>query len=285
MEQGQRRIGAKVDGVAPIVNCALTIPRRQGATCELCRESLNWGLPRPLTIKGNLDRGPLTTPKSLPACCMPPPRFRNGRPLRNQRASIVSAVHRGSPEPPHTKHRWVGDHYHPEGAASCPPIVPLPPLRNSNPLRNEGASHSERGSLTTTSSWRSCLVLPHFYPIFTPLRFIVLPWFYLFLTLFLPHSAPSFLPPFYPVFTPLVKGKMPNLPRFYPIFTPPPIFTLSTVLPRFSPGFTPFLVLRACQFSCFYPRHKTAHFLLVVPGAAPPVHHHLRWPLPSLLIY
>ena len=160
-----------------------------------------------------MDRGPLTTPKSLPACHVPPPRFRNGRPLQNQRASIVSAVHRGSPEPPHTKHGWVGDHYHPEGAASCPPIVPLPPLRNSSPLRNEGASHSERGALTATSSWRYCLVLPHFYPVFTPL----LPRFYPAFTLVLPRCVSSF----YPVFTPFLPCFYPVPPRrFYPRFTP-----------------------------------------------------------------
>ena len=114
----------------------------------------------------------------------------------------MSAVHRGSLEPPHTKHSWVRGHYHPEGAARCLPIVPLPPLRNSSPLRNEGASHRERGALTATSSCPHWLVLPHFYPVFT---------------LFLPRSAPSFLFPFYPVFTPW------------------PVFTLSTVLPPFLP--------------------------------------------------
>ena len=160
---------------------------------------------------------------------------------------------RGITRAPAHQTSWIGDHYHPEGAARCTPIVPLPPIRNSSPLRNEGASHSERGALTATSSCchspflprfypaftlflpRSAPFLPHFYPAFTPFRFVVLPRFYPVFTLFLPCPAPSFLPPFYPVFTPLVKGKMPNLPRFYPTFTPPPVFTLSSVLPRFYP--------------------------------------------------
>ena len=158
--------------------------------------------------------------------------LRNGRPVRNQRASIVSAVHRGSLEPPHTKHSRVGGHYHPEGAARCPPIVPLPPLRNSSPLRNEGASHSERGALTATSSCRHSPFLPRFYPVFTPFCSVFIPLLY---PVFTPFSF-VVLPHFYPVFTPSRSIVFtPVLPRFYPTFTPPPVFTLSSVLPRFYP--------------------------------------------------
>ena len=245
--------------------------RRGGALCELCTRNSNvtrrnlraaprtfeLGLRRPLKIKGP---GALTTPKSLPAYRVPPPRLQNNKSSLKRQAHpkptgqhFVSAVHRGSLEPPHTKHSRVGRHYHPEGAARCPPIVPLLPLQNSRPLQNEGTSHREHGALTATRSCWHRLVLPHFYPVFTPFlsiftpllppfyplftlfRFIVLPRFYPVFTLFLPRSAPSFLPPFYPSFTPLVKGKMPNLPQFYPVFTPRPVFTLSAVLPPFYP--------------------------------------------------
>ena len=126
----------------------------------------------------------------------------------------------------------------PRSRCSLPANRATVALRNNGPLRNEGASHSERGALTATSSCRHSPFLPRFYPVFTPFCSVftpVLPHFYPIFTLFLPRSAPSFLPPFYPVFTPLVKGKMPNLPRFYPVFTPPPVFTLSTVLPRVYP--------------------------------------------------
>ena len=152
-----------------------------------------------------------------------------------------------SPRTP--KQSWIGDHYHPEGAARCAPIVPLLPIQNSNPLRNEGSSHNECGELTATSSCQQWPVLPSFYPAFTPVlhrsspfftsftlfRFVVLPYFYPAFTFFLLRSTPSFLPPFYPNFTPFVKGKIPNLPHFYPVFTAPPVCTLSTVLPRFYP--------------------------------------------------
>ena len=55
---------------------------------------------------------------------------------------------------------------------------------------------------------------------------------------------------------------MPNLPRFYPAFTAPPVFSLSSVLPQFYPS----LVFYAGRFPRFYPKGKTAHFLLVVGG-------------------
>ena len=52
---------------------------------------------------------------------------------------------------------------------------------------------------------------------------------------------------------------MPNLPRFYPTFTSPPVFTLSSVLPKFYP--VPSILHTPIPH--FYPRGKTAHFLLV----------------------
>ena len=173
---------------------------------------------------------------------------------------------RGITRAPVHQTSWIGDHYHPEGAAHCTPIVPLPPIRNSSPLQNEGASHSERGALTATSSCCHSPFLPRFYPVllrfyptFTPLLPRSASLFYPVFTLFLPCPAPSFLTPFYPIFTPFVKGKMPNLPRFYPTFTPPPVFTLSSVLPRFYP--VPSTL--HTPIPRFYPRGKTAHFLLV----------------------
>ena len=170
---------------------------------------------------------------------------------------------RGITRAPAHQTSWIGDHYHPEGAARCTPIVPLPPIRNSSPLRNEGASHSKRGALTATSSCchspflpRFYSVLLRFYPTFTPFlprSASFLPHFYPVFTLFLPCPAPSLLPPFYPIFTPLVKDKMPNLPHFYPTFTPPPFLPSQA----FYPGFTPFLVLCARRFPRFYPKGKT----------------------------
>ena len=106
---------------------------------------------------------------------------------------------------------------------------------------------------------RSAPFLPHFYPTFTPFVPRSASLFYPIFTLFLPCPPLSFLPLFNPVFTPLVKGKMPNLPRFTPLL-PHRQFLPSQA---FYPGFTPFLVLYACRFPRFYPRGKTAHFLLV----------------------
>ena len=118
--------------------------RRQGATHELCHDLVHWRLRRPLNTTSNLDRGPLTTPKPLPAyrATAAPPRstrLQNSCPLRNQRGQHCVHCARGITRAPVHQTNWIGDHYHPEGAARCAPIVPLPPIRNNRPLRNEGA--------------------------------------------------------------------------------------------------------------------------------------------------
>ena len=216
----------KGDKVAPFVNHALAI---QGDKAQLmsCATTLyNWRLPSPLNMTTSLDRGPLTTPKSLPA-------YRASHASKTQLASeiaiasetavhsrtngasIASAVHWGLPEPQHTKQSWIGDHHHPEGAARCQPLVPLPPFKIAVPSKTRGpvtvnAVRSQPQARAVTAHF-----YPDFYPVFTPSHSVVF-------TLVLPRIAPPLL-------------KCPTLPRFYPTFTPPPVFTLSSVLPQFYP--------------------------------------------------
>ena len=204
MEQGQRRTGAKGDGAAPIVNCALTFPRRQGATHELCHDLVHWRLRRPLNTTSNLDRGPLTTPKPLPAyrATAAPPRFH------------WAPKQLSPPEPtgPALRALCTGDHQSPR-APNKLDRGPLPPRRRcslhadlattahpkqQSPPKRGGQSQRTR----CAHSHKLVPFLPRFYPTFTPV---------------LPRSASSF----YPVFTPFLPCFHPvPLHRFYPRFTP-----------------------------------------------------------------
>ena len=196
--------------------------RRQGATHELCHDLVHWRLRRPLNTTSNLDRGPLTTPKPLPAyrATAAPPRYH----------SPPKQLSPAKPTGPALRALCTGDHQSPRTPNKLD-RGPLPPRRRCSlradrataahpkqqaPPKRRG-SHSERGAFTATSSCRHSPFLPRFYPVllrFYPTFTPVLPRFYpvplhrftpllpLF-TLFLPRSAPSFLPPFYPVFTPV----------------------------------------------------------------------------------
>ena len=168
-----------------------------------------------------------------PPCLQDTTRLQNSYSLHNQRGQHCVHCARGITKAPVHQTNWIGDHYHPEGAARCAPIVPLPPIRNSRPLQNEGAVIAN----ALRSQPQARAVTPHFYP--------VLLHFYPTFPPFLPRSASSF----YPVFTPL----LPHC-QFLPS-------------QAFYPSFTPFLVLCACRFPLFYPRGKTAHFLLVSVNA------------------
>ena len=261
--------------------------KRQGATHELCHDLVHWRLRRPLNMTSNLDRGPLTTPKPLPAyrATAAPPRYH----------SPPKQLSPTKPTGPTLRALCTGDHRSPRTPNKLD-REPLPPRRRCSlcadrataahpkqqaPPKRRG-THSERGAFTATSSCRhspflprffpvftpSCSVftplLPCFYPVFTLFRFIVLPHFYPVFTLFLPRSAPSFLPPFLPH---LRRVKC----QTYPVFTP--LLPHRQFLPSqaFYPGFTPFLVLCACRFPRFYPKGKTAHFLLVSMDVLPSV--------------
>ena len=166
---------------------------------------------------------------------MPPPRLQdttrlqNSCPLRNQRGQHCVHCARGITGAPVHQTNWIGDHYHPEGAARCAPIVPLPPIRNNRPLRNEGALTAN----AVRSQPQARAVTPRFYPVFTPL----LPRFYPVLLRFYPTFTP-FLPQFYPSFTPFLPYSASS---FYPTFTPflPSFYPVP--LRRFYPRFTPFL--------------------------------------------
>ena len=64
---GDTAEGTQGDRVSPFVNHT---PATQGEKAQLtsCAHNLvNWRLPSPLKTTSNVDRGPLTTPKALPA--------------------------------------------------------------------------------------------------------------------------------------------------------------------------------------------------------------------------
>ena len=195
--------------------------RRQGATHELCHDLVHWRLRRPLNTTSNLDRGPLTTPKPLPAyrATAAPPRYH----------SPLKQLSPAKPTGPALRALCTGDHQSPRTPNKLD-RGPLPPRRRCS-LRADRATaahpkqqappkrrgtHSERGAFTATNSCRHSPFLPRFYPVFTP-----------FCSVFTP-----LLPRFYPVplhrFTPL-------LPRFYPLFTPFRSVVFTPVLPRFYP--------------------------------------------------
>ena len=187
--------------------------RRQGATHELCHDLVHWRLRRPLNTTSNLDRGPLTTPKPLPAyrATAAPPRYH----------SPPKQLSPAKPTGPALRALCTGDHQSPRTPNKLD-RGPLPPRRRCS-LRADRAnaahpkqkappklrgSHSERGAFTATSSCRHSPFLPRFYP--------VLLRFYPSFTPFLPYSASSF----YPVFTPFLPYFFPvPLRRFYPRFT------------------------------------------------------------------
>ena len=161
--------------MSPLAHHAIAV---QGESAQLtsCADDLvNWRSPSPLNATSSLDRGPLTTPKSLLACRAtatppPPPKQLSApkyNPLQKQRGQHCRRCATGSL---HTKHSWFGDHYHPKGAPRCPPIVPLPPLRNSS-RTSETTVHSEtNGQSQRTRCAQSHKIdpfLPPFYPTFT----------------------------------------------------------------------------------------------------------------------
>ena len=192
--------------------------RRQGATHELCHDLVHWRLRRPLNTTSNLDRGPLTTPKPLPAyrATAAPPRYH----------SPPKQLSPAKPTGPALRALCTGDHQSPRTPNKLD-RGPLPPRRRCS-LRADRATaaHPKQQAPPKrrgTHSKRRCVhshklvpslpvftpLLPRFYPIFTP-----------FLPQFLPHFYP--VPPsFYPAFTPFLPSFYPvPLRRFYPRFTP-----------------------------------------------------------------
>ena len=165
----------KSDTVSPFINHAVAIQGDKAQLTSCAHELVNWRSPSLLKKTSSLDRGPLTTSKLLPACratAAPPPKQLSApkhNPLRKQWGQHCRRCATGSL---HTKHSWFGDHYHPEGAPRCPPIVPLPPLRNGS-RASETTVHSETNGQSQRTrcahSHRIALVLPRFYPRFTPL--------------------------------------------------------------------------------------------------------------------
>ena len=150
--------------------------RRQGATHELC--------PRPCKLE--IAKRP-EKDKQLGSGAIDHPEVA-ARLSCHRRASSETAVGSETQSPPkamgttlpplcnweplHTKHSWFGDHYHPEGAPRCPPIVPLPPLRNGSRASETTVHSNTNGQSQRTRcahSHRIALVLPRFYPHFTPL--------------------------------------------------------------------------------------------------------------------
>ena len=211
--------GVKGDRVPPFINHAPVIQGYNAQVVPPCKLEIA----KLSQHNNNVDRGPLTTPKSPPAyrvtarlqnsCRLQSScPLRNSWPLRNNGPALralgitslarVTKLDRG-PLPPRSRR-------------SLPADRDTVALRNNGPLRNEGASHSKRGALIATSSCRHSPFLPRFYPAFTP---------------FLPRSAP-FLPHFYPIFTPL---RFVVLPLFYPVFTPFRSIVFTPVLPPFYP--------------------------------------------------
>ena len=59
------------------------------------------------SAKNQLDRGPLTTPKPPLAVNCP---SETTAPSKTKGLSVSDGVHRGSPDPLHTKKSWIGDH-------------------------------------------------------------------------------------------------------------------------------------------------------------------------------
>ena len=265
--------------------------RRQGATHELCHDLVHWRLRRPLNTTSNLDRGPLTTPKPLPAyrATAAPPRYHSppkqlspAKPTGPALRLLCTGDHRS---PPYTKQTGSGTTTTPKALLAARRSCHCRPSETTGPSETKG--HSQRTRCVHSHKLVPSLpvftpFLPRFYPVFTPFlprSAPFLPHFYPSFTPFLPCSASSF----YPAFTPFLPSFYPvPLRRFYPRFTPflphlrrvkcqtYPVFT--PLLPHrqflpsqaFYPGFTPFLVLCACRFPRFYPRGKTAHFLLVI---------------------
>ena len=233
----------------------------------------------------------MTTPKSLPAS---PPKH-NSPPKQLSRPKQLSPP---KPTGPALRALCTGDHQSPRTPNKLD-RGPLPPRRrcslhadrvtSAHPKRQSPPKRGGQSQRTRCAHSHKLVpsipvftpFLPRFYPAFTPFCSVFTPLllrFYPTFTPVLPCSASSF----YPTFTPFLPSFYPvPLRRFYPRFTPflphlrrvkcqtYPVFT--PLLPHrqflpsqaFYPGFTPFLVLCACRFPRFYPRGKTAHFLLV----------------------
>ena len=164
----------KSDTVSPFIDHAIAIQGDKAQITSFGHVLVNWRSPSLLKITKVLGRGPLITPESLPT----------------YRATASSEIAVGSEtqsppkamgttlpplcnrEPLHTKHSWFGDHYHPEGAPRCPPIVPLQPLQNGSRISKTTAHSQTNGQSQRTRCAHShsiALVLPRFYPRFTPL--------------------------------------------------------------------------------------------------------------------
>ena len=190
--------------------------RRQGTTHELSHDLVHWRLRRPLNTTSNLDWGPLTTQKPLPAYCATaaPPRYH----------SPPKQLSPAKPTGPALRALCTGDHQSPRTPNKLD-RGPLPPRRRcslyadcataahlkqqASPKRR--GSHSKHGVFIATSSCRHSPFFPRFYPVFTPFCSVftpLLPHFYPVplrrFTLFLPHFYPVFTPSRSIVFTPIL---------------------------------------------------------------------------------
>ena len=150
--------------------------RRQGATHELCQRPYKLEIAKPPEKDKQLGSGAIDHPEvaaRLSCHC----RASSKTAFGSETQSPPKAMGTTLPplcnwEPLHTKHSWFGDHYHPEGAPHCPPIVLLLPLRNGSrasrndsPFRNEwpvtaNAVHSEPQDCAIFTP-----VLPRFHPV------------------------------------------------------------------------------------------------------------------------
>ena len=158
--------------------------RRQGTTHELCRRPCKSEIAKLLNTTSSLDRGPLTTPKSLPACRataappkqLSPPnncRLRNNCPLRKQWGQHCHSCAPGITRAPAQQTQLVRGPLPPrrrsslpvDRATAAPPKQASFPKRQSPPKRGD-QSQRTRCAHSHGSRW--------FYPVFTP----VLPPFY-----------------------------------------------------------------------------------------------------------
>ena len=64
---GDATKGTKGDRVSPFVNHTLAMQGDKAQLTSCAHNLVNWRLPSPLKMTSNLDQGPLTTPKALPA--------------------------------------------------------------------------------------------------------------------------------------------------------------------------------------------------------------------------
>ena len=173
-----------------------------------------------LNTTRSLDRGPLTTPKSLPACRataappkqLSPPnscRLRNNCPLRKQWGRHCHSCAPGISRAPAQQTQLVRGPLPPRRRSSLPVdrATAAPPKQESFPKRQSPPKRGDQSQRTRCA--HSHKLVPSL-PVFTPFCFVVLPHFYL---VFTPSRSVIFTPIF-PHFYPTVS--------FYPLkrFTP-----------------------------------------------------------------